>query len=61
MLNEESTSVRVPIFNSEEKNSQGWWIEFQAYARVRGFHSKLKDAGIMITKAEMEILEVNRH
>ena len=37
MPNEESTLVRVPVFNGQEKNFQSWWLRFQAYARVKGF------------------------
>ena len=58
MLSEESsTSVKVPVFNGEEKNFQSWWIKFQAYSRVKVFHGVLKDAGITITEADIETLE----
>ena len=52
-----STALRVPVFNGEEKNFQSWWIKFQAYSRVKGFHGVLKDAGMTITEADIEILE----
>ena len=56
-MNEESTLIRVSISNYEEKNFQSWWIKFLAYARVKGFHSVLEDAGITITETDMETLE----
>ena len=58
MASEEITSVKVPIFNGEEKNFQSWWIKFQAYVRVKGFHAVLVNAGITIDEADIEILEV---
>ena len=58
MVSEESsTSLRVPVFNGDEKNFQSWWIKFQAYVQVKDVHAVLKDAGITITKAEMKALE----
>ena len=61
MPNEESSiSLRVPVFNGEEKNFQSWWIKFQAYSRVKGFHIVLKDAGITITENDLELLEVKQ-
>ena len=59
MSNEDyGTSVKVPIFNGDEKKFQSWWIKFQAYARVKGFHSVLKDSGMTITEDEIETLEL---
>ena len=58
MSSEESTSVKVPVFNGDEKNFQSWWIKFQAYARVKGFHQVLTDAGIAIDENEIEIYEL---
>ena len=57
MSNEESTSLKVPVFNGEESSFQSWWIKFQAYSRVKGFHRVLKDAGITITEDDIETLE----
>ena len=57
MTNEESTSLRVPVFNGEEKKFQSWWIKFQAYARVKGFHGVLSDSGITIEEEDIETLE----
>ena len=58
MRNEESmTSVRVLVFDGNEKNFQSWWIKFQAYARVKDFHTVLKDAVITITKADVDTLD----
>ena len=57
MASKESTSVRVPVFNGDEKNFQSWWIKFQAYARVKGFHQVLTDAGIAIDESDIEDLE----
>ena len=57
MANEDSVSVKVPVFNGDEKNFQSWWIKFQAYARVKGFNSVLKDAGITIDEDDIETLE----
>ena len=45
------------MFNGDEKNFQSWWIKFQAYARVKGFHQVLTDARILINESEIEILE----
>ena len=58
MSSEESTSVKVPVFNGDEKNFQSWWIKFQAYARVKGFHQVLTDAGIAIDENDIEIYEL---
>ena len=58
MSEETSSSIKVPVFNGEEKNFQSWWIKFQVYARVKGFHAVLKDAGITITEDDIETLEV---
>ena len=58
MISEESSmSLKVPVFNGDEKSFQSWWIMFQVYARVNFFHAVLKDAGVTITEAEMEMLE----
>ena len=57
MSNEESTSLRVPVFNNENKKFQSWWIKFQAYACVKGFHGVLNDAGITIKEEDIETLE----
>ena len=58
MSDEHSGLIRVPVFNGKEKNFQSWCIKFQAYARVKGFHVVLKDTKINITKAEIDVLEV---
>ena len=58
MTSEESTSVRVPVFNGEDKNFQSWWIKFQAYSRVKGFHGVLSDVGITIEEADIKGLEL---
>ena len=58
MSSEESTSVRVPVFNGDEKKFQSWWIKFEAYARVKGFHIVLKDSGLTISETDMETLEL---
>ena len=50
--------IKVPVFNGDEKNFQRWWIKFQAYSRVKGFHMVLSDAGITITEADIEGLEL---
>ena len=50
-------SVKTPIFNGDEKNFQSWWIKFQAYARVKGFHQVLTDSGMTIEESEIENLE----
>ena len=58
MRNEESmTSVRVLVFDGNEKNFQSWWIKFQAYAWVKGSHTELKDVGITITEADIDTLD----
>ena len=44
MSNEESTTVKVPVFDGEEKNYQSWLMRFEAFARVKGFNSVLLDA-----------------
>ena len=54
MASEESTLVKVPVFNGDKKNFQSWWIKFQAYARVKGFHPVLTDAGITIKESDIE-------
>ena len=56
-MNEESTLLKMPIFNVKEKNFQSWWIKFQEHSRVKGFHRVLKDACIMITRDDIETLE----
>ena len=58
MVSEESSmSLKVPVFNGNEKNFQSWWIKFQAYAQIKGFHAVLKDTGITSTEAKMETLK----
>ena len=57
MMNEVTSTVKVPIFYGKDESFHGWWIKFQAYSRVKGFNSVLKDAGIMITESDVEDLE----
>ena len=57
MSEDTNSSIKVPVFNGEEKNFQSWWIKFQAYSRVKGFHMVLSDASITITEADIEGLE----
>ena len=47
----------MPVFNGKESSFQSWWIKFQAYSRVKGFHQVLKDADITITEDDIETLE----
>ena len=58
MSEDTNSSIKVPVFNGDEKNFQSWWIKFQAYSRVKGFHMLLSDAGITITEADIEGLEL---
>ena len=58
MPNEESMmSVRMPVFGGNQKDFQSWWIKFQAYARVKGFHMVLNDGEITITEADIDLLD----
>ena len=58
MSGEESTSVKVPVFDGDEAKYQTWMIQFQAFARVKGFIAVLVDAGITIKEEEVETLEL---
>ena len=58
MTSEESTTVRVPVFNGKEKSYQSWFVRFQAFSRVKGFNNVLTDAGITITEGDIEVLEM---
>ena len=55
-MNEDSTLLKVPVFNDKEKNFHSLWIKFQAYSRVKDFHKVLKDAGITITEDGIKML-----
>ena len=57
-MSEESTTVKVPVFNREEKSYQSWMVRFQAFSRVKGFSNVLVDAGITIAEADIETLEL---
>ena len=57
MSSKQSTSLKVPVFNGEEIFFQSWWIKFQVYACVKGFHGVLKDPGLTISEADIELLE----
>ena len=35
MSNEESTTVKVTVFDGKEKNYQSWLMRFKAFARVK--------------------------
>ena len=58
MTSKESTTVRVPVFDREEKNYQSWLIRFQEFSRVKGFNNVLVDAGITIAEADIEMLKL---
>ena len=58
MTSEESTTVKVPVFNGEEKSYQSWFVRFQAFSRVKGFNNVLVDAGLMIAEADIKTLEL---
>ena len=58
MSSEESTTVKVPVFDGEEKSYQTWITRFQAFARVKGFISVLEDASITINEEDVEDLEM---
>ena len=42
MSDEISSTLRVPVFDGDEKNFQSWKIRFNAYARVKAFNMALK-------------------
>ena len=50
----------MPVFDGQEKKFQSWWVRFQAYAQVKGFHLVLRDPGLTIFKSEMEGLEMKK-
>ena len=56
-MSEETVSVKVPVFNGEESKYQSWWIKFEAYARVKGFHSVLKNPNLTIIEEDIETLD----
>ena len=58
MSSDESTSVKVPVFNGDKKKFQSWWIKFEVYARVKGFQIVLKDSGLTISEDDMDALEL---
>jgi hypothetical protein len=51
------STVKVLVFDGKDESFHGWWIKFQAYARVKGFNTILKDAGITIVKSDIKDLE----
>ena len=56
-MTEVTLTVRVPIFDGKDESFHWWWIKFQAYLRVKGFNSVLKDAGITISESDVKVLE----
>eukprot|EP00957_Ditylum_brightwellii_P206215 15347360-Ditylum_brightwellii.AAC.1 len=57
-MSEEVATMKVPVFNGEEKNFQSWWIRFQAYARVKQFSTALAPhADLPDTEAEIATLD----
>ena len=57
MAEEVTSTIRVPVFDGQDKNFHSWWIKFQAYSRVKGFNAVLKDAGITIVEGDIKTLE----
>eukprot|EP00957_Ditylum_brightwellii_P095847 7302713-Ditylum_brightwellii.AAC.1 len=56
-MSKEVSSVKVPIFNGEEK-IQSWWIQFQAYARVKQFSAALTvHSDLPTSEEEMSALD----
>ena len=58
MTSEETTTVKVPKFDGDEKNYQTWLIWFEAFAQVKGFIVVLEDGGITIKEDNVETLEL---
>ena len=52
MSAEEYLTLKVPVFDGEQANFQSWWIRFQAYSRVKGFNSVLKEHAEMPEKED---------
>ena len=50
MSSDESTTVKVPVCDGEEKSYQSWLTRFQAFSRVKGLISVLEDASIQSRK-----------
>ena len=57
MSGEETSTVKVPIFDGEEKSYQTWLIRFQAFARVKGFSVVLVNPKLTIKEEAIEDLE----
>ena len=58
MSGEETATVRVPVFDGEEKSYQTWLIRFLAFARVKGFSKVLENAKMTIKEEDLEDLEL---
>lgn len=57
MSGEETSTVKVPIFDGEEKSYQSWLIRFQAFARVKGFSVVLVNPKLTIKEEALDDLE----
>ena len=57
MTEEVTSTIKVPVFDGQDKNFHSWWIKFQAYSRVKGFNVVLKDTGITIDEEDIKALE----
>ena len=58
MSEESNSTLKVPVFDGEEKNYQSWKIRFQDYACVKLFHTALKmSSDLPGNKAEIDTLD----